>query len=173
MRRLRGGASHGAPALIPSHAPLGYDCPFCRYAAGASNELIGQEHIVEATAETLTFTSPRIWGRCEGLLVIPRFHYENLYSVPDELGVPLLRATRRAAVALKAADGCDGVSTRQHNEPAGNQDLWHFHVHVFPRWEGDGLYGASPSTADRAHLAERAARLRTAMLDVTDPASSS
>jgi hypothetical protein len=31
---------------------------------------------------------------------------------------------------------------RQHNEPAGNQDLWHLHVHVFPRFEGDNLYGS-------------------------------
>ena len=36
--------------------------------------------------------------------------------------------------------GCDGVSSRQHNEPAGNQDVWHYHLHVFPRWENDKLY---------------------------------
>jgi len=41
-------------------------------------------------------------------------------------------------------DGCDGVSTRQHNEPAGNQDTWHYHVHVFPRYIDDGLYAAKP-----------------------------
>lgn len=43
--------------------------------------------------------------------------------------------------------GCDGVSTRQHNEPAGDQDVWHFHVHVFPRYEGDGLYDSLPASA--------------------------
>ncbi len=41
---------------------------------------------------------------------------------------------------MKAAYGCDGVSTRQHNEPAGNQDVWHFHLHVFPRYVDDQLY---------------------------------
>jgi histidine triad (HIT) family protein len=151
---------------VISHAPEGYDCPFCRYAAGEGNELIGMEHVVESTDETMTFTSPRIWGRCEGLLVIPKAHHENLYDLPDELGTPLFRAMRRAAGALKLAEGCEGVSTRQHNEPAGNQDLWHFHVHVFPRWSGDGLYGARPSTADRTHLAARATRLREALASV-------
>ena len=143
-----------------SHAPPGYDCPFCRYAGGEGNELVGQEHIVESTAETLTFVAPRVWGRCEGLLVIPRAHHENLYEVPDSLGTPLLRATRRAALALKEAEGCDGVSTRQHNEPAGNQDLWHFHVHVFPRWTGDRLYDQRPAPADRDRMTARAAALR-------------
>ena len=34
----------------------------------------------------------------------------------------------------------DGVSTRQHNEPAGNQDVWHYHLHVFPRYQDDAFY---------------------------------
>ena len=149
--------------MTVSHAPPGYDCPFCRYVEGGSNDLIGQEHVVESTPETLTFVAPRVWGRCEGLLVIPKAHHENLYSLPDELGTPMFRAMRRAARSLKAAEGCDGVSTRQHNEPAGNQDLWHFHVHVFPRWEGDRLYDQRPAAADRARMTERAAALREAM----------
>ena len=49
---------------------------------------------------------------------------------------------RRIAIAFKETYGCDGTSTRQHNEPGGNQEVWHYHVHVFPRYEGDGLYGA-------------------------------
>jgi histidine triad (HIT) family protein len=51
---------------------------------------------------------------------------------------------RRIAIAMRSAYGCDGVSTRQHNEPAGNQDAWHYHVHVFPRYAGDGLYASAP-----------------------------
>ena len=52
----------------------------------------------------------------------------------------LLEATIHTALAMKAVFQCDGVSTRQHNEPAGYQDVWHFHVHVFPRFHGDSLY---------------------------------
>ncbi|MDN3240096.1 HIT family protein [Glycomyces tritici] len=58
--------------------------------------------------------------------------------------------------------GCDGVSTRQHNEPAGNQDVWHLHVHVFPRYEGDRLYAtkALPGWAAPEERQVYAERLR-------------
>jgi histidine triad (HIT) family protein len=145
------------------HAPDGYDCPACAYVAGRWNERVGPEHEVERTETTLTFVAPSRWGRNHGVLVIPTVHVENLYEVPDELGAPLLRAQRRAALALKAATGCDGTSTRQHNEPGGNQDLWHYHVHVYPRWAGDGLYAARREWADRAAMDDLAARLRAAL----------
>ena len=93
------------------------------------------------------------------MLVIPTAHHENLYGLPDELGVPLLSAVRRAAVALKEATACEGVSTRQHNEPGGDQDLWHFHVHVYPRWRGDGLYSSRREWAERSAMDDLAARL--------------
>ena len=69
----------------------------------------------------------------------------------DDDGLDIHRLTRQLAIAFKAAFRCDGTSTRQHNEPAGNQaDMWHLHVHVFPRFIGDDLYraGHRPSTYD-------------------------
>jgi histidine triad (HIT) family protein len=51
------------------------------------------------------------------------------------------------AVAIRSTYGCDGISTRQHNEPAGYQDVWHYHVHVFPRYTDDLLYGTKPYPA--------------------------
>ncbi len=61
---------------------------------------------------------------------------------------------------MKVAYGCDGVSTRQHNEPAGNQDVWHYHMHVFPRYEGDDLYSQYNKRRrippeERAHYADQ------------------
>ena len=47
---------------------------------------------------------------------------------------------QQVALAMKRAWAPEGVSTRQHNEPAGNQHVWHYHLHVFPRFEGDMLY---------------------------------
>ncbi len=41
---------------------------------------------------------------------------------------------------MKEGYGCEGTSFRQHNEPAGYQDVWHYHLHVFPRWKDDELY---------------------------------
>jgi histidine triad (HIT) family protein len=60
--------------------------------------------------------------------------------MPEEIGHHIFDFSKQAAIALKEAYGCDGTSIRQHNEPAGNQDVWHYHLHVFPRYEGDNLY---------------------------------
>lgn len=150
-----------------SHAPPGYDCPFCRYVRGDENERLQQRHVVERTAATLTFVSPKWWQNNDGaVLVVPCQHFENVYEVPDELGEPLLRATRRAAIALRAAYGCEGTSTRQHNEPAGNQDVWHYHTHVFPRYEGDDLYRSASRWASPEEMAVRATQLREAYAEL-------
>lgn len=152
-----------------SHAPQGYGCPFCAYARGDGDDRVGQEHVVERTPTTLTYVSPKWWPNNHGaLLVIPIEHHENLYVMPDGLGGPMQRAARRAALALKAAYGCEGVSTRQHNEPSGNQDVWHYHVHVFPRYEDDGLYGGRGVWADRGEMTVRAERLRVVYSQVED-----
>ena len=74
--------------------------------------------------------------------MVPKEHYENLFDLEDACGARHPPVTRTIAIALKEAFACDGTSTRQHNEPAGNQDLWHLHVHVFPRFDGDDLYGS-------------------------------
>ena len=146
------------------HAPDGYDCPFCCYVADGDNGLAGPDCVVERTAETLTLVSPKWWPANPGhLLVVPTRHVESLYDLPDELAVPLQSATRRAALALKAAYGCPGTSTRQHNEPAGDQDVWHYHLHVFPRFDWDDLYGATGRYVPRADVAAAAARVRATM----------
>jgi histidine triad (HIT) family protein len=51
---------------------------------------------------------------------------------------------REVAIAIRQTYGCKGVSTRQHNEPAGNQDAWRYHVHVFRRYADDQLYSSAP-----------------------------
>lgn len=72
--------------------------------------------------------------------MIARAHIENLYDVPVEVGHAVWDLTALVARTMKQAYGCEGISTRQHNEPAGNQDAWHLHVQVFPRHPDDQLY---------------------------------
>jgi histidine triad (HIT) family protein len=90
-------------------------------------------------------------------LVIPNQHHENVFDLPPALGADLQQAVRDTALAMKAGLGCDGITIRQHNEPAGSQDVWHFHIHVIPRYHGDDLTRqAEPVEPERLrHLAEQ------------------
>jgi histidine triad (HIT) family protein len=145
------------------NAPAGYECPFCRLA----------ETLPKAAPESaIILIEPRIFafvplhhyagipGNC---LVAPRAHYENVLDIPDDLGADFFRATRLIASAMQDAFGCEGISTRQHNGPAGDQDVWHFHLHVFPRFRDDGLYGGDRAPYETEERLGVANRLRRAL----------
>jgi histidine triad (HIT) family protein len=94
------------------------------------------------------------------VLVIPNRHFDDLHEIPeDELGAVYATA-KRVAAALRQVHECDGTSTRQHNGSGAGQDVFHFHVHVFPRFNGDGLYARDSehrwtTPEERAPYAER------------------
>ncbi|MFB7719877.1 HIT family protein [Nocardia sp. NPDC056100] len=153
----------GAVLLVDvhNHEPTGYQCPFCFLLDGGETPLDGPRDIVLRTRLATAFTASRWWPNNRGhVLVIPNAHHENLYDLPPEFGHAVHDVVREIAIAMRAAYDCDGVSTRQHNEPDGGQDVWHYHVHVFPRYRDDNLYGSKPlpdmATADaRSPYAER------------------
>ncbi|MFC8599495.1 HIT family protein [Isoptericola sp. NPDC057191] len=121
------------------HEPPGYDCPFCDLPAEREAEVVYRDERVFA------IVAPRWWPRNPGhLLVVPVAHHENLYDLPAADGHAVFDVTQRLARVMRAVYDCDGVSTRQHNEPAGDQDVWHFHQHLFPRYAGDELYRTLP-----------------------------
>lgn len=130
-----------------NHEPPGYRCPFCFLLAGGETEVNSQQDVVLRAKLATALISPRWWPNNPGhVLVIPNAHHENLYDLPAEHGHAIHDVVREIAIALRGAYGCQGVSTRQHNEPAGNQDVWHHHVHVYPRYPNDNLYGSAPHT---------------------------
>lgn len=154
--------------------PPDYRCPFCLLASGIENEYVWSRtsDIIYRDAGVMAFIAAGQWPTTPGhVLVVPVKHFENLYDLPDELGAALFSLTRRVALAMKAAYGCEGTSTRQHNEPGGGQDVWHFHTHVFPRWSGDRLYDltAERHQMDPARRAVYADQLRPLLL--VSPAS--
>lgn len=103
--------------------------------------MTSQQDIVLRTERAMAFVASRWWPNNRGhVLVVPTDHHENLYDLPALDGHAVQDAVRDVAIAIRHTYGCDGVSTRQHNEPAGYQDAWHYHVHVFPRYDGDNLY---------------------------------
>lgn len=97
-------------------------------------------------------------------LVVPRGHVRDLYELPDDLAGPILSTAARVARAAKSAFAAHGVTLRQNNEAASDQHLFHFHLHVIPRFKGDlERFNAVPRPASRAAQEEAAARLRRAM----------
>jgi histidine triad (HIT) family protein len=145
------------------NAPPGYECPFCGIAETLpSPEPESAVVLMDANVFALipTHHYAGIKGNC---LVVPRGHYENVLDIPDSLGSDFFRATRRLAQAMRYAFGCEGISTRQHNGSAGNQDVWHYHLHVFPRYPNDGLYGGKKELYRVEERIELAARLRAAL----------
>lgn len=126
-----------------SHQPHDYRCPFCHVAAGEDlrDDYTKQTDIVYRDGTVTAFISSAWWPVNPGhVLVVPNDHYENIYAIPDEVLAAVQVVGKRIALALKASYGCDGTSFRQHNEPGGDQEVWHYHLHVFPRYRGDDLY---------------------------------
>jgi histidine triad (HIT) family protein len=153
-----------------NHAPEGYVCPFCLAVRGVEDErtLTRQADVVLRTDLVAAFVSSHQFENTPGhVLVVPIAHHENLYDLPLPLAAKIHEAARAVALAMKAAYACEGISTRQHNEPAGNQDVWHYHLHVFPRHAGDNLYGSRKAFMPPEERAAYAAKLRAALTDIT------
>jgi histidine triad (HIT) family protein len=150
---------------VISHAPAGYVCPFCAIVRGDDNlPWTVQRDVVLRTPATTAWIGSRWWENNAGhVIVVPNEHVENIYALRAGLAGEIHETARAVAFALKVAYGCDGVSTRQHNEPGGQQEVWHYHLHVFPRWEGDGLYGSPWRDTEPAERVEYADRLRAAL----------
>jgi histidine triad (HIT) family protein len=109
------------------------DCIFCKIAAG---ELPAR--IVDEDERTIAFMdiAPATRGHA---LVIPREHSRDLLDVaPDDLEATILAAKRLAARASERL-GADGVNLLNSCGAAAWQTVFHFHIHVIPRYEGDPL----------------------------------
>lgn len=145
------------------NAPVGYECPFCRV-AGTLPTQDRESPVVIVEARVFAFVPLHHYAGIRGnCLIAPRLHYENVLDIPDSLGSDFFRMTRLLASAMQEALGCEGISTRQHNGPAGNQDVWHYHLHVFPRFHGDGLWGGNKALYETEERLEVANRLRAAL----------
>lgn len=70
-------------------------------------------------------------------LVVPRQHIKNLYELPEDLAGPILSMAAQVARAAKREFHADGITLRQNNDAASDQHLFHFHLHVIPRFNGD------------------------------------
>ncbi|BCM91903.1 protein hit [Abditibacteriota bacterium] len=130
-------------STVYNNEPENYRCPFCCIVEGVEGEfpLTKQADVIYRDEVITAFIASHWRPDNKGhVIVIPNAHIENLYDMPDDLLAAVHSYARRVARALKIAYGCEGVSVRQNNEGAGDQDVWHYHVHVVPRFEGDNMY---------------------------------
>jgi histidine triad (HIT) family protein len=131
------------------------DCIFCAIAAGE-----GPAEVVQEDEHTVAFMDINPWTRGHAL-VIPRNHSRNLYDIGDEDLARTMAAAKRLAVRMRDALGCDGINLINSTEPAAWQTVFHFHVHVIPRYEDDPLrLPGSPMDVDPDELAKVAGELR-------------
>jgi histidine triad (HIT) family protein len=109
-------------------------CPFCRIIAREA-----PAYILHEDAQVIVFLS------LEGHpLVVPKAHIPDILTLDDETAGAVMRTTARVARAVMAGLGCEGVYLTQANGAAAGQDVFHFHLHIYPRWRGDGFRVSIP-----------------------------
>ncbi len=133
------------------------NCIFCRIVAGQ----LPAARILE-TPEVLAFLdiAPVNYGHT---LVIPKVHYPNLLELPDELWTEVGRVSRRVAQALRASLAAQGFNIGMNNFEAAGQEVFHAHIHVIPRYFGDGLKLFPQQSYQPGDLEKTAAQLRQAL----------
>jgi len=72
-------------------------------------------------------------------LMIPKMHYETIFDIPEDLLVHLHKITKKIAIIVKEIVKADGISIIQQNGRAANQEIFHLHVHIIPRFDGKKL----------------------------------
>ena len=131
------------------------DCVFCRIVAGQ----IPSTRVYE---DGLTLAFMDIGQVNPGhVLVAVKPHAENLYALDDSQAAAVQRTAARVARAIRDAFAPAGLSVYQANGRAAGQTVFHYHVHLVPRYEGDGMALTWPvKNPPREKLEEHAARIR-------------
>jgi histidine triad (HIT) family protein len=131
------------------------NCVFCKIVAKQIPATV-----VHEDAETLAFMD--IGQVNPGhVLVAAKTHAENIYALQDAEAAAVFRAATRVARAIRAAFAPEGLSVYQANGKPAGQTVLHFHIHLVPRHEGDGMALAWPvKNPPREKLQEYAAKIR-------------
>jgi len=137
-------------------------CIFCEIAKGTvpASMVFADEHV-------LAFLSPEQPNPYK-VLIIPREHAATLYDLTDEQAASIFQTTVRIARIIRTVSGCEGLNLVQSNGTVGQQDVFHFHVHLVPRVAGDTQQGRivldwDQTPRERRELDRLAADLRKQM----------
>lgn len=130
------------------------DCLFCKIVQGEipSDRVYEDEH-------TYAFLDikPVHPGHT---LVIPKVHAEDIFEISPENWRHTLEAVRLIAPKVKNATGADGLNLVMNNKRSAGQLVDHVHIHLIPRFEGDGLHGFPQKESTPEERTEMAERIR-------------
>ena len=107
------------------------DCIFCKLANGdIPTRMIYEDDNFAVFMDM----SPAAKGHS---LVVPKEHYANIYEMPAELVGEAMKVAQKMAIKLTEALHADGFNILQNNGEAGGQTVFHFHIHLIPRYNDD------------------------------------
>lgn len=129
------------------------NCIFCKLANG---EIPTSTLCEDEDFRVILDMSPASKGHA---LIIPKEHYANLYELPDETAAKALILAKKMITKLTKVLECDGYNIVQNNGEAAGQTVFHFHVHLIPRYKDDqvglGWKMGELSDADRDEILEK------------------
>lgn len=108
------------------------DCIFCKLANG---DIPTRTLYEDSDFRVFMDASPATKGHC---LIVPKQHYENLEYIDDEVSSKILPLAKKMMKTLKEKLGCKGLNLVQNNGELAGQTVFHFHMHIIPRYEDDG-----------------------------------
>jgi histidine triad (HIT) family protein len=116
-------------------------------------------HKLYEDADTLAFLD--IMPRSEGhALVVTKEKARDLFDVSPQALAKLMAVVQKLAPKIKDAVGAEGVLIQQFNGAAAGQTVFHLHVHIVPRREGEALKPHAGKMEDQAKLAATAEKIR-------------
>lgn len=134
------------------------DCVFCKIMAKQI-----PASVVHEDEHTLAFMD---LGQVNPghVLVAARAHAENVYALNDLQAAAVFRSVAKVARAIRGAFSPPGLSIYQANGTPAGQTVFHFHMHLVPRYEGDGMNLTWPvKNPPREKLEQAAARIRASL----------
>ena len=109
------------------------NCIFCKIAAG---EIPSATLYEDDDFRVILDIEPASKGHA---LILPKEHYANLYELDDELAAKALVLAKKMITKLTDIVGCDGYNILQNNGKAAGQTVFHFHMHLIPRYADDNV----------------------------------
>jgi len=135
------------------------NCIFCKIVNG---EILSKQVYEDELFRVIMDVSPATKGH---VLILTKKHYRNIFDLADLEASRLLVLAKRIAVAMKEGLACDGINIIQNNEAVAGQSVFHFHLHIIPRYENDGQNMLwTPRTSD-AETLERLAAIMSSIIN--------